>query len=167
MCSSDLFYQFFVPGIINSPSGQALINEGANPPLLIFKLPANFPGRNVPDISTNADPQTGYLYYYTPSNPKDPPGFYQAGGTSFVAPELNGVANLMVQGLHHRIGLFNPPMYLISLLPGARSGKHAAFRDITKGDNWFWTGRPGYDQATGLGVPDWANFYDWLQAVEP
>ena len=48
-------------------------------------------------------------------------------------------------------------MYLISLLPGARSGKHAAFRDITKGDNWYWTGRPGYDQATGLGVPDWAK----------
>jgi len=83
-----------------------------------------------------------------------------------VAPELNGVTNLFVQALHHRIGLFNPPMYLISSFPGSRQGRNAAFRDITKGDNWYWFGRRGYDQTTGLGVPDWANFFDALRELE-
>ena len=161
------FYQWFTPGMVNTVPGQSLIQLTPAPAQTLFTFPAGFPGRNVPDIATNADPQTGYVFYYTPSNPADAPGFYQAGGTSFVAPELNGVSSLLVQGLHHRIGLFNPPMYLISLFPGARSGKHAAFRDITAGDNWYWRGRPGYDQGSGLGVPDWANFYDWLQALQP
>ncbi|HEY0340708.1 MAG TPA: protease pro-enzyme activation domain-containing protein, partial [Steroidobacteraceae bacterium] len=47
------FYQYFVPGIINSPSGQALFDETKKKPQLIFKLPANYVGRNVPDISLN------------------------------------------------------------------------------------------------------------------
>jgi kumamolisin len=163
------FYQWFTPGMASTPAGQALVQLTPAPAETLLTLPTGFPGRNVPDISTNADPQTGYLYYYTPlpADPNSPPGFYQAGGTSFVAPQLNGVTSLFVQQLHHRIGLFNPPMYLISLLPGARSGKHAAFRDITKGDNWFWYARPGYDQTTGLGVPDWANFYNYLRAISP
>ena len=83
-----------------------------------------------------------------------------------MASELNGVTNLFFQVLHHRIGLFNPPMYLISSFPGSRQGRKAAFRDITQGDNWYWFGRRGYDQTTGLGVPDWANFFDALRALE-
>lgn len=162
------FYQWFTPGMVNSVPGQVLYQLTPAPAQELYALPAGFPGRNVPDISTNADPQTGYLYYYTPNPSSDgPPGFYQAGGTSFVAPELNGVSNLFVEALHHRIGLFNPPMYSISNQPGARWGRHAAFKDITKGDNWYWYARPGYDQTTGLGVPDWANFFDYLQGLEP
>jgi hypothetical protein len=30
-------------------------------------------------------------------------------------------------------------------------------RDITAGDNWHYNAHGGYDQATGLGVPDVAN----------
>jgi hypothetical protein len=61
---------------------------------------------------------------------------------------------------------FNPPMYLISSFPRSRQGRNAAFRDITKGDDWYWFGRRGYDQTTGLGVPDWANFFDALRELE-
>ena len=162
------FYQWFTKGMTDTVPHQVLSQLTPAPAQELYKLPAHFAGRNVPDISTNADPQTGYLYYYTPSPASDgPPGFYQAGGTSFVAPELNGVANLFVQALRHRIGLFNPPMYFISNLPGAREGRHAAFKDITKGDNWYWFAHPGYDQATGLGVPDWANFFGYLSDLEP
>jgi kumamolisin len=161
------FYQWFTPGMVDTVPGQVLSQLTPAPAQKLYKLPARFPGRNVPDISTNADPQTGYIYYYSPSDPSNgPPGFFQAGGTSFVAPELNGVTNLFVQALRHRIGLFNPPMYLISSFPGSRQGRNAAFRDITRGDNWFWFGRRGYDQATGLGVPDWANFFDALRELE-
>ena len=77
------FYQFFVPGMRNSPPGQALFDESQTPPQLIFKLPANFPGRNVPDISLNADPDTGYVIFYT----SDIGGFEVL--TSSVAPALS------------------------------------------------------------------------------
>lgn len=55
------FYQFFVNGVRTSASGQVLIDASQSPPQQLFKLPARFPGRNLPDVSLNADPQTGYI----------------------------------------------------------------------------------------------------------
>ena len=37
---------------------------------------------------------------------------------------------------------------------------------MKRGDNWFWPGRAGYDQATGVGVPDVANLLDAFQELE-
>ena len=159
------FYQQFIPGMANSVPGQTLSQLTPPPQQALIKLPGGFPGRNVPDLSTNADPQTGYVIFYT-SNVN---GFEieQAGGTSFVAPELNGVANLYVQALHHRIGLLNPALYLIAASHNAYRGHQAPLRDITTGDNWYWKARPGYDQTTGVGVPDVANLLEALQGLEP
>jgi subtilase family serine protease len=103
--------------------------------------------------------------WYTSSGTYAPAGTlaeYIYGGTSFVDPELNGVASLFVQALHGRIGLMNPALYQIETSPDAYRGRRAAFRDITQGDNWYWKAGPGYDQATGVGVPDVANL---LQAL--
>ena len=155
------FYQFLVPGTRNSAPGQAVSDLTATPPQLIFKLPANFPGRNVPDISLNADPETGYVIWYTSSNT----GFAVLtffGGTSFVAPQLNGMTALFDQGLGGRIGLLNPAIYDLVLTGQAYRGHHAPLRDITSGNNWFYTGQPGYDPATGVGVPDIANLFHAL-----
>ena len=107
------FYQAGVEGMMNSAKRQTLYDLSVTPPLLLLTLPAGFPGRNVPDLSMNADPNTGYLVYYT----SDVTGFSVLnywGGTSFVAPQLNGIASLMVQGLGHRIGLLNVPLYEIA-----------------------------------------------------
>jgi kumamolisin len=156
------FYQYFVPGVINSASGQALFDETQKPPQLIFKLPANFAGRNVPDISLNADPDTGYVIWYT----SDVNGFEVEqfiGGTSFVAPQLNGITALYDQGLGYRVGLLNNDLYNLVRLGAAYSGRNPPLRDITKGDNWFYTGERGYDQATGVGVPDVTNLFKALQ----
>lgn len=156
------FYQFFVPGIVNSASGQAVSDLTANPPQLIFQLPANFPGRNVPDISLNGDPETGYIIPYT----SDVNGFEVltfVGGTSFVAPQLNGLTALFDQGLGGRIGLLNFALSDLVLSGEAYGGRHPPLRDITTGDNWFYKGAPGYDQATGVGVPDAANLFRALQ----
>ena len=156
------FYQWFVPGIANSPSGQTLIDESLNPPQLIFKLPANFPGRNVPDISLNADPDTGYTVFYT----SDQSGFGVAtffGGTSFVAPQLNGITALYDQGLGYRVGLLNNDLYNLVRLGIAYGYPGAPLRDITTGDNWFFNAQRGYDQATGVGVPDVTNLFRALQ----
>jgi kumamolisin len=155
------FYQFFVPGMRNSEPGQALTNTIQSPPQPVFTLPARFPGRNVPDISLNGDPDTGYVIWYTSSiNGFEVLTFF--GGTSFVAPQLNGLTALFDQGLGGRIGLLNPALYDLVLFGQAYGGKHAPLRDITSGNNWFYNGVRGYDQATGVGVPDVANLFKAL-----
>jgi kumamolisin len=154
------FYQEFVPNMANTVPGQTLYQLTPTKEAL-FGQPAHFQGRNVPDISTNADPQTGYIVYYT-SSATGTLGEYVYGGTSFVDPELNGVASLFVQALHGRIGLINPALYQIETSPDAYRGRNPAFRDITQSNNWYWNAGPGYDQATGVGVPDVANL---LQAL--
>jgi len=154
------FYQWFTPGMTNSVPGQALYQETPAPPELIAALPANYFGRNVPDFATNGDPQTGYLLFYT----SDVNGFEVEtyGGTSFVAPQMNGVTSLFVQGLHHRVGLLNPALYFIAATSG---GRDAPFRAVRGGDNWYYSGRPGYNQATGLGIPDAANLFEALEQL--
>jgi hypothetical protein len=90
------FYQTLTTGVQTSQPGQVLIEEGTTPPDTIFLLPTHFCGPNAPDVSFNADPDTGYTVFYT----SDVHGFevhHFAGGTSFVAPQLNGVAALLVQ----------------------------------------------------------------------
>jgi kumamolisin len=155
------FYQQLVPGMANSVAGQAMYDESQTPPQLVVALPAGFRGRNVPDISLNSDPQTGYVVAYT-SNVS---GFsFQTfwGGTSFASPQMNGVTALLSQATHHRVGLLNVPLYLLAA-GGGYHGSNAPLRDITTGDNWYWNAHPGYDQATGLGVPDVANLLDALR----
>jgi kumamolisin len=120
-----------------------------------FALPAFFPGRNVPDVSANADPETGYVVFYTSSET----GYSEQtfwGGTSFVAPQLNGVSALYGQ-LHGRLGLLNPLLY------AAQYQRRAApLNPIAYGDNWFYSGRNGYSPAVGLGTLDVANFAEFL-----
>jgi kumamolisin len=158
------FYQWFVPNMADTVPGQTL--DQLTPTFeALYGQPAHFPGRNIPDISSNADPQTGYVVWYTSSGVYAPAGTlapYIYGGTSFVDPELNGVASLFVEALHGRIGLLNPALYQILTSPEAYRGRRPAFRDITQGNNFYWNAGPGYDQATGVGVPDVANL---LQAL--
>lgn len=161
------FYQWFTAGITTTPAHQELQELIFPPPLPIpaginlpVKLPAGYRGRNVPDISVNSDPQTGYVVWYTsPESGFETPTY---GGTSFAAPQLNGVTSLLNQGLHHRVGLLNFALYAIEDSNGAYSGRNAPLRDIKSGDNWYWNAKPGYDQATGVGVPNVANL---LQAL--
>jgi kumamolisin len=155
-------YQLGIPGMQLSQPGQVLIDTAPKPPQVIAKLPAFFPGRNVPDLSVNSDPDTGYTIYYT----SDVDGFEIEtfiGGTSFAAPQLNGVTSLLDQGLGRRIGLLNYPLYNLVRSGQAYGGRNPPLRDIVRGDIWFYQGRPGYDQATGVGVPNVANL---LQALE-
>jgi kumamolisin len=154
-------YQYFLPGVQRSQPGQNWLLEGE----LVYKLPANFPGRNVPDVSFNADPETGYVVYYT----SDKFGFgidAFFGGTSFVAPQLNGVAALFGEYLQsRRIGLLNFPLYGLALTVQAYKKPGAPLHAIVDGDNWFYSGRNGYSPAAGLGVRDVANFAEALKDV--
>ena len=107
---------------------------------LPVKLPGGYAGRNVPDLSVNSDPDTGYVIWYTSSVPGSTLGVLDfIGGTSFAAPQLNGMTSLFNQALHHRVGVLNFALYGIASFGfGAYAGPAAPLRDIRAGDNWYW-----------------------------
>jgi len=63
----------------------------------------------------------------------------------------------------HRVGLLNFALYDLVRDGTAYQGREAPLRDITAGDNWHYNAHRGYDQATGLGVPDVANLLKALR----
>jgi subtilase family serine protease len=111
-------------------------------------------------VSTDADPETGYLVLYTfgdSVNPSAPPSVEQFGGTSFVAPQLNGVTAVYDSVLGRRVGFWNPSIYKFA------KGPQSPFTPLdtpgTTNDNLFYSGTPHnlYNASTGLGVPDLAK----------
>jgi len=161
------FYQYFLPGVqLSQPgqvwqAGEGFIGTGAG---TYYALPAYYQGRNVPDISFNGDPDTGYVIYYT----SNVTGFSVQtywGGTSFVAPQLNGVSALLGEYLGGtRLGLLNFPLYGLALSGQAYSGPNAPLRAIRYGDNWFYHGTDGYNPAVGLGTMEVWNFAKYLRS---
>jgi kumamolisin len=160
-------YQFGISGTEFSQPGQAFYAASDTaeylgvPPGLIYAFPPFYPGRNLPDVSFNADPDTGYDIYYT-SNVE---GFIIetfVGGTSFVAPQLNGVTALLSQSVNQRIGLLNNSLYPLALTGQAWAGPNAPLKAIAYGDNWFYYGSNGYNLGAGLGTLDVANFAEVL-----
>ncbi len=122
------------------------VSGSATPPAVV-KGTAN--GRAVPDISTDGDPFTGYEYYYR--------GLQVGwGGTSFVAPQLNGSAAVIDSYLGHRVGFWNPAVYKFATLHSSPFSP-----EDTSGsgnDNIYYSGTKGarYNAATGLGTPNLA-----------
>ena len=109
-------------------------------------------GRAIPDLATNADPQTGYLVYGASAG-----GLNEAGGTSFVGPQLNGSTAVIDSYLGHRVGFWNPYLY------AAAGGPNSPFTQLnqasTSNDNIYYTGNPGkpYNEGIGLGQPNLAE----------
>jgi subtilase family serine protease len=163
---STPYYQQGVSGIHNysavpwlTPTDYTAVAPGVTLPLAWNFNPApatitgTGTGRAEPDMSADADPETGYLEY----SPAFAPGPLLAGGwggTSFVAPQFNGSAALIDSALGHRTGFWNPDLYW------AATHGNSPFTTMntsgTSNDNIFYTGTPGtvYNPATGLGVPN-------------
>jgi kumamolisin len=95
-------------------------------------------GRGVPDVSGDADPDTGYNILVDGQQEV-------IGGTSAVAPLWAGLVVLLNQKLNHRLGFVNPTLYTVNQSQG--------FRDITSGNNGAFSAGPGWDPVTGLGSP--------------
>lgn len=144
-------YQRGVRGVRKTERNQSIIFDDGTGPVDLLDLRANFAGRNLPDVSLNADPISGYLLFSTPDG-----GLLAGfGGTSFVAPQLNGIMALVMQANGgRRLGLVNPMLYRFK----RQGGANAALVDVTAGDNWFYAGVPGYNPGAGLGVLNVANF---------
>jgi subtilase family serine protease len=146
-------YQLGTHGLRKTESGQSIIfDDGSGTgPQDLLDLPANFAGRNSPDVSLDADPFTGFLIFSTPDG-----GLISGfGGTSFVAPQLNGISALLNQSSGGRLGLLNPMLYRFKRIYAGSSASPLV--DITKGDNWFYAGVAGYEPGAGLGVLNVAN----------
>lgn len=157
------WYQQGIAGMQNTVSGQTFTDSQG---LLYgspfsYNLPSGFAGRNVADLSMDADPETGYLVYDTPEDG----GWLEGdGGTSFVAPQLNGITALLDQDAHSRLGLLNPMLYTIMQTKGY--GANAPFNDLADGStNWYWKAVPGYDPAAGIGTPNVANLASAILAL--
>lgn len=115
-------------------------------------------GRAVPDISTDADPYTGYLLYSPSFGDIGQPALQGSwGGTSFVAPQLNGAAAVIDSYLGRRVGFWNPASYAAARR--VRSPFTVLSRSGTSNDNLYYTGNPGqpYNQGSGLGYPNLAK----------
>jgi kumamolisin len=107
----------------------------------------------------NADPETGYSFVSS----LDGGGLLTfEGGTSFVAPQLNGISALLTQSTGHRVGFWNPQVYLLQNIFGY--GSWSPFNDIRAGDNWFYKGVPGYDQGAGIGTLNVTNLDLFLRS---
>jgi subtilase family serine protease len=100
--------------------------------------------RAVPDVSYDADPQSGFPIYHAGK-------WREVGGTSAGAPQWAAIAAL-------GSGISLPQLYADK----AASSNSNYFRDITSGTNgscgYLCSARKHYDYVTGLGSPQTINF---------
>jgi kumamolisin len=108
-------------------------------------------GRGVPDVSGDADPETGYKILVDSES-------LVIGGTSAVAPLWSGLIALLNQKLKKPVGFLQPTLYGLAMTAGA-------FHDITSGSNGAFSAGPGWDAASGLGSPSGANLLKALGAA--
>jgi subtilase family serine protease len=137
-------------------------------------------GRVVPDISMDGDPNTGFLIGETQTFPD---GVYydqyRIGGTSLSAPLFSGVMAVSNQLVHFDHGFVNPVLYQLTSRTRAITdvrhvtggvvrvdyvdGVDAADGTVTSVRTFDFQGlaihtAPGYDNVTGLGVPNGLAF---------
>ena len=118
--------------------------------------------REVPDVSADGDPTTGYVIYFNGSNtagPLETSGWQVVGGTSAAAPAwaaLIALANASARCGGASIGFANPALY-----EAAATAYGINFNDVTSGNNdmtmsngGLYPAGSGYDMATGLGSPN-------------
>jgi len=93
--------------------------------------------RGVPDVSGDADPQTGYDVRIDGTDTV-------VGGTSAVAPLWAGLIARINAGKGTASGYINAQLYK----------NPTALNDVTQGNNGAFSAAPGWDACTGLGSPD-------------
>jgi kumamolisin len=101
--------------------------------------------RGVPDVSGDADPETGYNVRIDGTDTV-------IGGTSAVAPLWSGLLARINQLTGKPVGYIQPQLYK----------NPDALRDITSGNNGDFYASQGWDACTGLGSPDGQKVFDIL-----
>jgi len=117
--------------------------------------------REVPDVSADADPATGYAVYCTVAAGNAcvdffgfPQGWTVIGGTSAATPLWAGITADINQYLasQGKPGVGDPHATLYRLFNTQQS--FLGYHDITQGDNLNYPATAGYDMASGIGTPD-------------
>ena len=122
--------------------------------------------RLVPDLSSDADPETGFVQYFTGSgqgvcHQNCESGWGSVGGTSIGAPMVSSMVAVAAQSCGSaRLGFINPSLYAMA---------STGYNDVTTGNNDLYnvgdySAGPGYDEASGLGSPNGAAFFTGLCA---
>ena len=115
--------------------------------------PYDLPARSTPDISFNADPNSGVWVYDTDEGGK----WYIVGGTSLSSPALAGIVN----SANNRLSMASSAaggyyqaseLNLLYSQLSTYTMFHNNFYDVTTGSNGHAAGT-GYDQCTGVGSP--------------
>ncbi|HXZ05151.1 MAG TPA: protease pro-enzyme activation domain-containing protein [Ktedonobacteraceae bacterium] len=114
--------------------------------------------REVPDVSADADPATGYSVYCTVTAAGcSSSGWITVGGTSAAAPLWAGSTALINEYLQNqqksRIGFADPVLYGLE----NATQQYPPFHDVTSGTNLYYPATAGYDEASGWGSPDIYN----------
>ena len=118
--------------------------------------------REVPDVSADADPSSGYIVYDS-VNGYD---WTALGGTSGAAPLWAAVLAVVASasGNTGGYGLLNPALYQL-----AQQSPNTYLNDVTLGNNDYnatasgqYPAMSGYDMATGLGTPVASELADGL-----
>jgi len=114
--------------------------------------------REVPDVSADADPATGYAVYCTVTAAGCPTsGSIVVGGTSAAAPLWAGSTAMMNNYLQTQgksgVGFITPQLYGLA----NSTQQYAPFHDVTSGTNLYYPATANYDEASGIGTPDIYN----------
>ena len=117
--------------------------------------------RGVPDVSADADPDTGLAIYQLNQ-------WTLGGGTSASAPVWAAIAAIANQMAGHPLGFLNPGLYKLA----ASRAYNRDFHEITQGNNdnlvadvKGYSAAPGWNAVTGLGSPNAANLVPNLIAA--
>ncbi|HEV7524848.1 MAG TPA: S53 family peptidase [Acidimicrobiia bacterium] len=151
-------------------------------PDALARVNSSFHGRVVPDISMDGDPNTGFLVGQTQKFPAREGGVqyseYRIGGTSLSAPLFAGLMALADDSTGSPHGFINPTLYSLSGSSSIIDVLHAKAADVrvdylnginasqgtvTSVRTFDFRGltiktQPGYDNTTGLGVPNGVTF---------
>jgi kumamolisin len=117
-----------------------------------FQTSVNSTGkRAVPDVAADANPSSGWLIYSQGA-------WYEVGGTSAAAPnwaaftlDYDTAATALGKS---QFGYANSFIYTVA----KSSAYSSAFHDIKSGNNSYYSAGTGYDEVTGWGSYNGANF---------
>jgi subtilase family serine protease len=114
--------------------------------------------RTTPDVSMDADPDTGVPVYDSYDNGSSTP-WITVGGTSLPCPMWAGLVAIADQGrIANGLSVFdtvsNPSANnSAEALPLLYQASKTDFHDITSGSNGGYSAAVGYDEVTGIGSP--------------
>jgi hypothetical protein len=130
------------PKFLGQGSGGGFSIRFAKPSYQDGVLPSSQTKRALPDISLEADPESGF----TITNDGRTEG--GNGGTSLAGP-------LAAATLTNTLEVNRVSAGIGDILPALYAAPSTDFSDITVGSNGAYKARHGYDEATGLGAPLW------------